>query len=305
MKKLSTLVFLLMAMFCYSQNRICITIDDLPVVDYGMKNYMEVTQGILKALKKYDAPAIGYVNENKLYDNGRLDSSKVALLEMWLQRGLELGNHTYSHMNYHSVNLKEFGEDILKGEQMIKPLSAKYGKEVKYFRHPYLRSGSSQATSDSLKVFLQTNGYIEAPVTIDNEEYLFAKAYAVATFRGDKLLIEKVGEAYLEYMKRQIEYYERASSDLLGRNMDHILLIHANLINAIYLDDLLEFLQEKGYEFVSQADVLKDPAYKQEVTRFSNWGISWIHRWGLSKGLKGDFFKGEAVTPEYIRDLAN
>ncbi|MEO9869834.1 polysaccharide deacetylase family protein [Ekhidna sp.] len=289
--------------YCEAQNRrMCVTVDDLPAVHYGLNNRAEITDGLLATFIKYEVPAIGYVNEGKLYKDGVLDQQRVAYLEQWLKSGLELGNHSFSHMNYHKNSLEAFGEDILKGEQIIKPLSEKYQRKVQYFRHPYLRSGATKETSNSLKEFLQSNGYIEAPVTIDNEEYLFAKAYAVAIRKGDKEQALKVAESYLEYMTLQQEYYEKASNDLLGRNMDHILLIHANLLNAHYLDELLDIYKEKGYEFISQEAALKYPAYQLEVTIFDDWGISWIHRWGMSKGLKGDFFKGEAVTPEFIKE---
>ncbi|WP_436514642.1 polysaccharide deacetylase family protein [Ekhidna sp. To15] len=292
--------------YCEAQNRrMSITVDDLPAVHYGLNNRAEITRGLLETFVKYEVPAIGYVNEGKLYKNGVLDEERVAYLEQWLKAGLELGNHSFSHMNYHNNDLKSFGEDVLKGEQIIKPLAEKYGTEIKYFRHPYLRSGATKETSNTLKEFLQSNGYIEAPVTIDNEEYLFAKAYAVALRKGNKELAKKVAESYLNYMTVQQEYYEKASNDLLGRNMDHILLIHANLLNAHYLDELLDIYKEKGYDFITQQEALKDPGYQLEVTRFDDWGISWIHRWGLSKGLKGDFFKGEAVTPEFVRSLSN
>ena len=303
------LLVLLVAMGSYSiaqEKRMCITIDDLPMVRYGVKTQgheAELTEGLIQALKKHNAPAIGYVNENKLYINGQLDEQRVSYLESWLAGGFDLGNHTFSHLNYHRVTFEEFTDNVERGEQITKPLAAKYGKEIKFFRHPYLRSGLTKESTEKLKLFLKDHGYIESPVTIDNEEYLFALAFARAYKKEDVSLMKKIGEAYLSYMDDQIDYYEKASSDLLGRNMDHTLLIHANYLNAVYLDALLTICEKKGYTFVSQEEVLKDPAYSMEVTRFDDWGISWIHRWGLSEGLEGEFFQGEAKTPDFIIDL--
>ena len=301
---ISLIILISLSYDLYAQQKMSITIDDLPTVDYGLNNHAEITNGLLSALKSHDAPAVAFVNEGKLYEGGQLNNEKVELLKLWIDAGNELGNHTYSHMNYHNVNLEEYGKDILKGEQIIRPLSEKYGKEFRYFRHPYLRSGANKETSDSLKAFLISKDYIEAPVTIDNEEYLFAKAYAVAIRKGNDELAENVAKEYLKYMEDQLEYFEKASNNLFGRNMDHVLLIHANYLNAMYLDDLLSIYEKKGYTFTTLEEVMKDPAYQLEVTRFGNWGISWVQRWGMSKGLKGDFFKGEAQTPEFIRELA-
>ncbi|MCE1199801.1 MAG: hypothetical protein LWW85_12590, partial [Marinilabiliales bacterium] len=57
------------------------------------------------------------------------------------------------------------------------------------------------------------------------------------------------------------------------------------------------------YQFSSLDEVLQDPVYGTPVTRFGNWGISWIDRWALSSGKKGDFFKDEPDVPGYIRKL--
>src|SRR5687768_5199363 len=77
---------------------IAVTIDDLPVVSTRRdpKNRREITKKLLSHIKKAKVPAIGFVNENKLYNGDRRDEAQVDLLRMWLDAGLELGNHTYS-----------------------------------------------------------------------------------------------------------------------------------------------------------------------------------------------------------------
>ena len=77
--------------------------------------------------------------------------------------------------------------------------------------------------------------------------------------------------------------------------------MHANAINSDYLDELAERYQSHGYNFISMEEALNDKAYGTEITKYNDWGISWIDRWSLSAGKKGDFFKGDPVTPEYIK----
>ncbi|HBX66365.1 MAG TPA: polysaccharide deacetylase-like protein, partial [Balneolaceae bacterium] len=89
-----------------------------------------------------------------------------------------------------------------------------------------------QSHADSLRRFLQQNGYTPAPVTIDNEDYIFAKAYHIAYSRNDRELMGKVGETYVEYMEEKLQFYEKSSETLFGRNIPQTLLIHANLLNA-------------------------------------------------------------------------
>lgn len=286
-----------------SLKEVCVTVDDLPVVGYSIntkEHLLDITTKLIGHFNTFNIPAIGYVNEDKLYQDNKLDSSRVKLLAMWLENGYELGNHTFAHLSYHDVSFEEFTDGIIKGEKITKELAKQHDQELKYFRHPYLKIGNSKSHYDSLIQFLKEHDYIDAPVTIDNEDYLFAFAYHKAYVKGNQADMNKIGNDYVSYMEEKLTFFERNSIKLFGRNIKQTLLIHANLINAHYLDDLALMYQKNGYKFISQTEVLKDTAYRSEITKFGNWGISWIDRWALSQGKKGDFFKGDPVTPTYI-----
>ncbi len=171
---------------------VCFTIDDLPLVSYGM-NDPDFQRGLIdrltSALVRNHIPAIGFVNEEKLYRNDTLDPFQVSLLEKWVSSGLDLGNHTWSHADYNTVSYHAFCEDILKGETVSREILNRHGKQLRYFRHPYLHIGNTRSRADSLNDFLQKHHYIAAPVTIDNEDYLFALAYKRAYVKGDTNLM--------------------------------------------------------------------------------------------------------------------
>lgn len=300
---LITLLFLNQILFA-QEKEICITLDDLPTVSYDYKE-IEFQQNIIKKLiatfDAYEIPAIGFVNESKLYTKGTLDPEKVELLKTWLSAGYELGNHTYAHKDYHKVPFDKFAKDIIDGEKVCKDLVKAYDQEYIYFRHPFLHVGLDKAKHDSLRAFLGDHNYVEAPVSIDNDDYIFAYAYSKAMKSEDMELIQKIGQDYIDYMEQKLIYFEMQSEKLLGRNVKQILLLHANAINADYLDELAERYQKHGYRFVSMSEALLDPAYQREITKYNNWGISWIDRWALSEGKKGEFFSGDPVTPEYVK----
>lgn len=309
MKVSLLILFSLFYSFGFAQvKKVVVTVDDLPVVRYGPMYdalSLQITQNLIKTFNEFNIPAIGYVNERKLFKNGKLDQNQLSLIEHWLSNGYELGNHTYSHMNYHRSSFEDFTADVLKGELVTKELAKKYEMDLRFFRHPYLRSGVSKTRSDSLTQFLISHGYTESPVTIDNEDYIFAEAYSVAHDSRDAKLMKKIGEVYIDYMEHKILYFERVSNDLFGRNISQTLLIHANLLNSEYLDELAAVYVKHGYTFVSQGEALEDDAYQVEITKFGDWGISMLERIAISRGKKGDFFKGDPLTPEFIRELAN
>ena len=108
---------------CYSLSdaqepvrRVAVTIDDLPTVNIvgDTENARhEVTRRLLASLGSRGIPAIGFVNESKLYDTGVLVPERLDLLREWLEAGFELGNHSYSHPDLHRVSAEEFKHDII------------------------------------------------------------------------------------------------------------------------------------------------------------------------------------------------
>ena len=299
------LFFLVVPLFAQPRE-VCFTIDDLPTVSYSIQQtdyQLALTKDLLATFDQYQIPAIGFVNERKLYLNGVLDSSQVHLLEQWLQHGYELGNHTFSHLNYHSSTLGEYAEDIIQGEQITGPLMEKYQRTLTYFRHPYLRIGRTKAHHDSLRHFLEQRQYQEAPVTIDNDDYLFAKAYHNALVAEDSALMQQIGDEYVRYMEDKLIHFEQAAEMLEGRPIKQILLLHANKLNADYLGDLAAMYQRHQYKFISLQEALTDPVYQQEITVYGDWGISWLDRWALSRGVTS-FFKLDPPTPTHIVRLS-
>jgi peptidoglycan/xylan/chitin deacetylase (PgdA/CDA1 family) len=292
---------------CYSQQKqICFTIDDLPVVNYGINDttYLrDLTNRLTSVCRENNIPAIGFVNESKLYPQGQLSSFQVGLLQRWLDQGLDLGNHTYSHYDFNNVSFSTYTEDIVKGEIVTLEALKNTGRTLRYFRHPYLHTGATQSRADSLEQFLKARGYTIAPVTLDNEDYLFAAAYKRAQSKNNNALATRIGNDYVSYMEKKLLYYENMSSQLFGRNISHILLIHASLLNADYLDELTQMFRRNGYSFVTLETALQDDAYKTPISAFGKWGISWLDRWALSQGKKGEFFEGDPETPAYVKEV--
>jgi peptidoglycan/xylan/chitin deacetylase (PgdA/CDA1 family) len=285
------------------QKQVCFSIDDLPVVSYGMNDtcfQRGITDRLIASFLRYRIPAIGFVNEKKLYQMTERNPFAISLLEQWIAHGFEIGNHTYSHPDYNSVSLKEFTEDLVKGEILTKELLERYGQRMTYFRHPYLHMGNTKPKADSLNDFIASHGYTIAPVTIDTDDYLFAVAYQKARMKSDILLVQQIARDYLTYMETKLLHYEQESQALFGHHITQILLVHASWLNSEFMDSLAALYLSHGYSFVSMQTALQDPAYQTPISAFGKWGISWLDRWALSQGKHRDFFNGDPSPPEYI-----
>jgi peptidoglycan/xylan/chitin deacetylase (PgdA/CDA1 family) len=304
-----TLLILAASVFAVGQERyIAVTFDDLPFVPLkGEKNPASLktkTVRLIHVLKSNNIPSLGFVNAGKLFKNGRLVSHHVELLRLWLEAGLELGNHTYSHKDLHNVPWQEFKQDVIKGETIIKDMLKTKGMSIRYFRHPCLHTGHTPELKKKCQTFLASRGYTVAPVTIDNSDWIFALAFNNALGRHDTRLMKRIVDAYIPYMEQKLEYYEKQSQDLLGHPVKQVLLLHANTLNALHLDRLVQMIKKRGYTFISLEHALKDNAYGLPDEYSGREGISWIHRWAITMGKRGDFFHGEPPTPAFVMKAA-
>lgn len=270
--------------------RVVVTIDDLPgggfAGRYGTAELKAMTEKLLKAIKRNRIPALAVVNERNLYHQNVLDEERAGVLRMWLDAGVELGNHTYSHPDINNTSLADYEADVIRGETVTKSLLAERGMRLRYFRHPFLHTGPDPDTRRDLEKFLAERGYTVAPVTIDDDDYIFADVYARALRKGDRETVRRVSEAYVPYMEREFEFYEKLSREVVGYELPQVLLIHANMLNADFLGQLAQMMKRRGYTFVSLDEALRDRAYSQPDNYVGKWGVSWLERWAHTRGIK-------------------
>jgi peptidoglycan/xylan/chitin deacetylase (PgdA/CDA1 family) len=289
------------------ERRIAITIDDLPtasVLGNDISLAERTTADLVNSLVRNRVPAIGFVNERKLQTNGAVDQRRVALLRQWIDAGLDLGNHTFSHPDLHTTALDVFQREVVDGEQVTRRLLAARGKQLLFFRHPFLHTGRTLEIKSTLEAFLHSHGYRVAPVTVDNYDYIFAAAYDRAHEEGGALGKQRVADAYASYMDAVLGFYEEQSVKILGREPAQILLLHASALNAATFDRLAASLRGRRYRFISLSEALEDPAYRHRDEYVGPAGMTWLHRWALTDGMKGSTFAGEPAVPRWIEDAA-
>lgn len=274
------------------EQAVAVTFDDLPATPAGVvandvAGLQELTRKLLGAVRKHRVPAVGFVNEGKLLVEGRgfgdVDG-RTGLLRMWLDAGLELGNHTYSHRDLNTTPLDRFQADVLRGERVTRGLLQGRAQRLRYFRHPFLHVGSDLNTRRAFERFLASHGYTVAPVTVDNDEFVYAAAYAQALRRGKTADAMRIADDYLRYMEQVFTFFEDVSRRVTGREIPQILLLHANSLNADRFDALAASLTQRGYRFVSVAQALEDPAYRLPDEFVGAPGNSWFNHWEITAG---------------------
>lgn len=277
---------------------IAITIDDLPLNGPRIEIHrlQTMTSKILSGIHKYQIPVVGFVNESLLYIPRETDA-RIALLEAWSDAGVELGNHTFSHLGFKEVSLKDYQDDFIRGETVTKMLMKRRGQEIRYFRHPFLQMGQTRELEESFESFIAERGYQIAPVTIDTMDWMFIAAYAGALTQRDSEMIKRVSAEYLKYAELRFDFCERVAGDLFGHAINHILLLHANELNADNIDGLVSMIKSRGYKFIPLELALRDPVYQypDEYQPTSDW----LSLWSFSKGRK----LAPPMPPEFIQKL--
>lgn len=181
------------------------------------------------------------------------------LLEKWNSDGHLICNHSYSHWYLPSkkIAVEDYAADITKCEKLI----SHHGNFAKLYRFPYLKEGDTIEKRDGVRAFMKTNGYRNGYVTIDASDWYYSQRLESALKKNPKAELAPYRDAYCAHILDRAGYYRQLSLDVLGREIPHTLLIHHNLLNALFLGDLIAMFKAEGWEFVDASTAYSDPIF--------------------------------------------
>ncbi len=299
----------MIVLFClpsFAQSRtIAITFDDLPYAPDDRDSLVllqRTTANMTAEVKRRHLPAVAFVNENKVISHDGEVDARVALLEQWLDAGAELGNHNFVHVGLTATPLAKVEDAVIQGEPIIRQLMERRGMKLRYYRQPFMQTGTTAEMKATFDKFLADRGYTVAPFTIEDSDWDFSDAYGLAREKHDDPLRVRVKQAYFDYFDQMVDWFERVAQDTFGHPIAHILIIHADEINGDCLPELLARLEKRGYQFISLDKALRDPAYQTPDGYIGKWGPSYLHRWRISLD-KPDMLKEEPDPPEWVQEL--
>jgi len=198
------------------------------------------------------------------------------ILDRFAKAGHLLGNHTWSHKGYNSVEPQWFEADVLRNEALLQA----WPNYRKFFRFPMLKEGSTAARRDSMRKFLHNHGYRNGHVTIDASDWYYSARLQQRLTADPGFDVARYREPYLKHLYDRASYYNDLSVKVLGRSIPHTLLIHYDLINAQFLADVVVMFKKRGWQIISAERAFEDPVYRSEP-RIVPTGESLI--WALAK----------------------
>ncbi len=237
------------------QSRIAITMDDLRWQDIPEAMRKDADQRLRAALDRHKVKtALFVIGENGDTPEGR------AILQEWSGRGHMIGNHTWSHRWIDKLPEEEFGADMLRCDALVR----RFPTFRPYFRFPALKEGGTRERRDWMRAFLKEHGYRNGAVTIDASDWYYDQRLRKCLAERPKFDANLFREPYLAHLWDRATYYDRLAREVLGRAISHTILLHYNVLNSYFLNDVMDMFRTRGWQFVDAERAFQDEVFTRQ-----------------------------------------
>lgn len=293
----ATLALLLTCASGARAQSLAFTFDDGPsVAATPLLSPQQRNQALLDALARQHVSAALFVTAG----NGADRPEGYALAKAWGDAGHAVGNHTMSHPDLHSAKLsvEQYQQELLECDAIIRTLPG----YQKWFRYTFLREGNTPEKRDGMRAFLQQHGYRNAYVSLDTSDWRFDAKLREVLSKDARADTAPIKAQYLAHVRQRALAYRALSQQLQGRDIAQVILLHHNLLNALWLGDVIAQFKEMGWQIVTPAAAFADPVYQVMPERAAP-GQSLLLSMGRSLGL-GKFPGGERLLDDGDHEMA-
>ena len=275
--------------------QISLTMDDFTWQNAVYQSATDRNKAILDVLNAHSIKAALFViGRNVESEQGK------SLLADWNKAGHLIGNHTYSHRNLNAPEMapQAYNDDILRAELLLQPFTG----FRKFFRFPMLKEGDTVTKRDGVRDFLAQHGYRVGHVTIDTSDWVITSRLTERVTKDPGADVRPFRDFYLQHMWDRAQYYDSLGRKVLRRPVKHTILVHYNLLNGLFLNDLIQMFKTKGWQWIDANQAFTDPVFslKPKILPAGE-SILWAEakaKGTLSASLKYPAEDGEIVADE-------
>jgi peptidoglycan/xylan/chitin deacetylase (PgdA/CDA1 family) len=235
--------------------QVAITMDDFNLFGADEPTAEKRNRAILSAFRSHSIKAAIFV-AGKCIDS----PLGLRLLKQWNDDGHIIANHTYSHRNYTDSDFSVYTADILRCEALIKD----YRQFRRLFRFPYLKEGNTAEQRDRIRTFLADHRYKNGAVTIDASDWYIDERLSKRLSTDSSADTTGYRDYYLQHIRDRSRYYDDLSRRALGRSVKHTLLVHHNVLNGLYLGDILDQYQRQGWKLIDAEQAYTDLIFSEK-----------------------------------------
>ncbi len=124
-----------------------------------------------------------------------------------------------------------------------------------------LKEGDTPAKRDGMRNFMSQNGYRNGHVTIDNSDWAIDQRLTARLKKEPNADLKPYRDFYLEHMWARAEYYDSLAQRVAGRPVKHTILTHFNLLNGLFLNDVIHMLKGKGWQPIDAEEAFTDSVF--------------------------------------------
>lgn len=272
MSRLMTLCVALMLAHAAAAAEFAITMDDFNIGETTQLSAQQRNERILQVFARHQVQAALFVVCRNLETPGG-----PGLLAQWGSAGHLIGNHTWSHPRYGAkTSFDTFAAEAARCDGMLR----KHAGFQPFFRFPTLAEGDTAAKRDQMREWLRAHQYRNGHVSIDASDWYIDQRLRQKLAEDPQFDLTRFRDFYLQHMWERANYYNGLSKQLLGREVRHTVLVHFNLLNALFLDDLIAMFEGHGWRLIDASAAFADPVYQREPKALPS-GQSLL--WGLAK----------------------
>lgn len=235
--------------------RVAVTMDDFSL-DFAIRlNPRERHERILEALAKHKHKAAGFVS-------GRFVDDKFGdeVVQSWSDAGHMIGNHSYTHLNSSDEDADTIKADIIQNDKLL----SKYETYQKIFRFPFLAEGGSVEKVSDYRAFLRDNGFQNGAVTFSSIDWYTTSRLESRLNKDPNVNLAPYRKYYVTAILTLARHFQNLAERVGYPDLPHSMLMHHNILNGLFLDDVLTALKSEGWAMVDAKEAFEHPIYKLE-----------------------------------------
>lgn len=257
---------------------IALTFDDAPREDTERFTGAQRAAELLARLREAGVPRVAFfANTIRANDEG------WRRLEMYAAAGHTIANHSHSHLDLNTTDPATFVADIVRADDMLRALPT----VVRWFRFPYLHEGDAVSKRDHVRRELARLGYRNGYVTVNTFDWHMDTLLQRALAAGRRVNYERLRDVYVDVLVGAVEFTDALAVEVLGRSPRHVLLLHENDLNALFVGDLVAALRAKGWTIIAPETAFEDEIAKKETSTIFPGNPGRIGEIAYDRGIRG------------------
>jgi len=210
----------------------------------------EKTRLIIKGLKDSG------VTEAAFYCNPGQNPAQNWRLTDYSNAGHIITNHTADHSSLRNSSAGDFIKSIERADVMLSRIAS----YKRWFRYPMFREGRYDLSRhDAVKKYLKDNNYKLGYATIEIYDWYIESKLWDALKKGNTVDYDRLKKLYVKVIRESALFYENLAKEALGYSPVHVMLLHENDLNALYITDIVKMLERQGFQIVPASKAFEDP----------------------------------------------